>query len=139
MHSSFPENDQTHASDAATGVELWPNSALKTLAAKWPGMRSRWIIPPPAEGGVSTFALAEWELEKAVWTDLHHHDEINVVVEGELSVTVGGETVVARPGDTVRVAAGQLGRYSAPKYARMVAVYGRGSGKPDECFAYEPL
>lgn len=138
METSFSEDKQAHRPDATSAIELRPTSPLKTLSSKWPGMRSRWIIPPSSEGW-STFALAEWELEKAAWTDLHHHDEINVVVEGELSVTVGDQTVVVRSGDTVRVAAGQLGRYSAPAYARMISVYGPSSGKPDECFAYEPL
>lgn len=131
--------NEPHGSEATCAVELRPSSTLKTLSPKWPGMRTRWIIPPTSKGRRSTFALAEWELEKAIWTDLHHHDEVNVVVEGELKVTVGNETVIARSGDMVRVAAGQLGRYSAPSYARMIGIYGPSSGKPDECFAYEQL
>lgn len=121
-----------------SGVEFLPKGTMTALKAEWPGMRSRWIIPP-TEGGWSTFALGEWELEKAVWTDLHHHDEIAVVVEGELHVTVDGETVIARPGDTVRAKAGRLGRYAAPKYARMIGIYGSNSGQPDEAFDYQDL
>lgn len=122
----------------ASGVEFLPKGTLTALKAEWPGMRSRWIMPP-TEGGWATFALGEWELEKAVWTDLHHHDEIAVVVEGELHVTVDGETVIARPGDTVRAKAGRLGKYAAPEYARMISIYGPNSGQPDESFGYEDL
>ena len=86
-------------------------------------MRSRWIVEPrPA--GWSDFALSEWELRAAGWSDLHPHTETNLVVEGELHVECGGETVVAAAGDTVTVPAGQVGRYWAPTYARMFAIYG---------------
>lgn len=119
-------------------LNLWKADALVALKNEWPGMRSRWIISPQT-GGWGGFALSEWELERAAWTDLHHHDEVNVVVEGELHVECDGKTVVAKPGDSVRVRAGHLGRYSAPKYARMVAVYGPNQGEPDESFAYEQL
>lgn len=126
------------AGRARAGVDLWPNTELSPLREDWPGMRSRWIIPPRTEGW-SDFVLSEWELEKAAWSDLHHHDEVNVVVEGELHVESAGESVVARPGDTVRVPAGQLGRYSAPVYARMITIYGPNPGRPDERFDFEPL
>ena len=119
-------------------VEKFPAEQMLPINDEWPGMRGRWMLPPQ-EGGWSTFSLGEWELERAVWTDLHHHDELNVVVEGELHVESDGRTVVARPGDTVRVRAGSLGRYSAPVYARMIAVYGPNDGQADEAFAYEQL
>lgn len=119
-------------------VELLSSHGLAPLQEDWPGIRSRWIVPP-TEGGWSGFALGEWELERAVWTDLHHHDEFNVVVEGELHVESNGQTVIAGPGDSVRVAAGQLGRYSAPAYARMISVYGPNPGRPDESRTYESL
>ena len=88
-----------------------------------PGMRSRWIFEPRPEGW-NEFVLSEWELRAAGWSDLHPHTETNLVVEGELHVECGGETVVAAPGDTVTVPAGQVGRYWAPTYARMFAIYG---------------
>ena len=46
------------------------------------------------------------------------------VLEGRLFVACDGETVEAVTGDVVRVPAGSVGRYWAPEYARMVAVYG---------------
>ncbi|WP_413471400.1 hypothetical protein [Streptomyces sp. MB09-02B] len=44
-------------------------------------------------------------------------------MEGHLFVACDGETVEAVTGDVVRVPAGSVGRYWAPEYARMVAVY----------------
>ena len=87
------------------------------------GSRCRWLLEPPPESW-SDFVLSEWELERIGWTDLHPHDETNIVVEGELHVECEGETVVVGPRGTVRVPAGKVGRYWAPVYARMVAVYG---------------
>ena len=118
-------------------VQLTPQQPLEATSSDWPGMRSRWIVPPRPEGW-SDFVFSEWELEAATWTDLHHHDELNFVVEGELEVESEGTTVVARPGDTVIVKAGHLGRYTAHTYARMVAVYGPNPGKPDEHFSFTP-
>ena len=69
-------------------------------------------------------AVMEWELTCAEWTDRHPHDEFNYVLEGELHVESQGQTVVARTGDLVRVLGGCLGRYAAPRYARMLAIYG---------------
>lgn len=132
-----PDKVPSSQPDTAT-VEVWPRQPLAAIQEDWPGMRSRWIVPP-TEGGWSGYALSEWELERAAWTDLHHHEEINVVVEGELQVECDGTTVIARPGDTVRVPPGRLGRYSAPDYARMIAIYGANPGKADEAFAYESL
>jgi hypothetical protein len=86
-------------------------------------MRSRWIIPPSPEGWAD-FVFSEWELRAAGFSDHHPHTETNLVVEGELHVEANGVTVIAGPGDTVRTPAGVVGRYWAPTYARMVAVYG---------------
>src|SRR5687767_13855186 len=122
--------DDTRSTDSPSPnapVELVQRDVLAPLREDWPGMRSRWIVPPRDEGWPDV-VLSEWELERAVWTDLHHHDEINHILEGELHVETGGTSVIARTGDTVRVAAGQLGRYSAPKYARMFTVYGPNPG-----------
>ncbi|TAM70656.1 MAG: cupin domain-containing protein [Microbacteriaceae bacterium] len=86
-------------------------------------MRTRYIVDP---GGDSWqhFALSEWELEAAGWTDAHPHDEINIVVEGELHVETEGNTVILHSGDAVTVTAGSTGSYWAPRYARMIGVYG---------------
>lgn len=123
-----------------TPVELKPRQPLETISDEWAGMRGRWILPPvgPRPEGWSDFVFSEWELEGGTWTDLHHHDEHNYVIEGELHVESEGTTVVARPGDTVTVRAGHLGSYSAPTYARMVAVYGPNPGEPDEHFSFVP-
>jgi mannose-6-phosphate isomerase-like protein (cupin superfamily) len=87
------------------------------------GSRCRWLLEPPPESW-SGFVLSEWELERTGWADLHPHDETNIVVEGELHVECEGQTVVVGPRGTVRVPAGKVGRYSAPVYARMFAIYG---------------
>ena len=88
-----------------------------------PRMRSRWVLEP-ADEAWDGFALSEWELTAAGWADRHPHTETNIVVEGELHVESGGVTVIAATGDTVTVPAGQTGRYWAPSYARMMAIYG---------------
>ena len=71
--------------------------------------------------------IGEWSLTKAAWTDRHHHDEINRVLEGELHVTSDGETTIVHPGEMVVVPAGALARYSAPVFARMMFIYGPSS------------
>ncbi len=132
--STVPESETI-----GTGpVRLLPSAPLNVKRPDWPGMRSRWIVPP-VPGGWAGFALSEWELHAATWSDLHHHDEYNLVLEGELHVTSGGHTRIARAGDTVVVAAGNLGRYSAPVFARMIAVYGPNPGLSDEEAGYEAL
>ncbi len=83
----------------------------------------RTLIPPPPQGWPG-FALMEWELRGETWSDVHPFDEVNYVLDGELHVSSGGSTVVAAPGDAVRVPAGEPGVYSAPSYARMLAIYG---------------
>lgn len=139
MTNMSEEAERPVASDLdGDAVVLWPGEDLAARFDHWPGMRSRWIIPPTKEGW-DKFALSEWELEKAAWTDLHHHVEVNVILEGELTVECDGLTVVGTRGDTVRVGAGKLGRYSAPVYARMLAVYGPNPGREDEEFSYEPI
>ena len=45
-----------------------------------------------------------------------------------LHVESDGQTVVAAAGDTVTLTAGSVGRYWAPGYARMLAIY---SPNPD--------
>jgi len=68
--------------------------------------------------------MGQWSLTAAAWTDRHHHDETNWVVEGELHVTCDARTEVVRAGETVVVPAGSLARYAAPGFARMLYVYG---------------
>ena len=75
------------------------------------------------EGRRQQPAFIEWELRSAEWIDTHPHDEFNFVLEGSLHVESGGVEVVAGPGDLVRVTASEEGRYFAPTYARMLAIY----------------
>jgi ethanolamine utilization protein EutQ (cupin superfamily) len=71
--------------------------------------------------------VGEWSLDRAAWTDRHLHEEINYVIDGELHVTYDGATYIAGPGDVVVVPAGSRARYAAPRFARMVFVYGPSS------------
>ena len=95
------------------------------------------VIKPPVPGGWSEPALFEWELTSESWTDEHPHSEYNFVIEGQLFVESGGVTVEAQTGDVVRVPAGAAGRYWAPKYARLLAIYGPSTGGPSRRLAYE--
>jgi mannose-6-phosphate isomerase-like protein (cupin superfamily) len=97
------------------------------------------VIIPPAQGGWSEPALFEWELTAESWTDEHPHSEYNFVIEGQLFVESGGMTVEARAGDVVRVPAGAVGKYSAPKYARLLAIYGPSKGGAGRKLSYEKL
>jgi ethanolamine utilization protein EutQ (cupin superfamily) len=58
------------------------------------------------------------------------------VIEGQLFVESGGVTVEAQAGDVVRVPAGTVGRYWAPKYARLLAIYGPSSGGASRQLGY---
>jgi mannose-6-phosphate isomerase-like protein (cupin superfamily) len=97
------------------------------------------VIIPPVKGGWSEPALFEWELTAESWTDEHPHSEYNFVIEGQLFVESGGVTVEARAGDVVRVPAGAAGKYSAPKYARLLAIYGPSPGGASRKLSYEKL
>jgi len=97
------------------------------------------VIMPPVQGGWSEPALFEWELTAESWTDEHPHSEYNFVIEGQLFVESGGVTVEAQTGDVVRVPAGAVGRYWAPKYARLLAIYGPSKGGPSRRLGYEKL
>ena len=97
------------------------------------------VITPPVQGGWCEPAMFEWELSAESWTDQHPHSEYNFVIEGQLFVESGGVTVEARAGDVVRVPAGAVGRYSAPKYARLLAIYGPSKGGPSRKVSYEKL
>jgi hypothetical protein len=91
------------------------------------------VILPPLQGGWSEPALFEWELTAESWTDQHPHSEYNFVIEA------GGVTLEAQTGDVVRVPAGAVGRYWAPKYARLLAIYGPSDGAPSKTLGYEKL
>ena len=54
-------------------------------------------------------------------------------------VESGGVTVEAGPGDLVQVPPGVTGRYWAPAYARLLAVYGPSKGEPSGRPYYEKL
>jgi ethanolamine utilization protein EutQ (cupin superfamily) len=109
------------------------------LTGDGPEMAGRGIVDPD-DAGWQSVAVMEWELRAAEWTDRHPYDELNFVLDGELHVESDGLTVVARTGDTVRVAAGSTGRYSAPTYARMLAIYGPNpDGFESDSFALRPL
>jgi mannose-6-phosphate isomerase-like protein (cupin superfamily) len=97
------------------------------------------VIIPPAKGGWSEPALFEWELRAESWTDEHPHSEYNFVIEGQLFVESGGVTIEAQAGDVVRVSAGAAGRYWAPGYARLLAIYGPSKGGLSRRLGYEKL
>ncbi|MBT0771501.1 cupin domain-containing protein [Kineosporia sp. J2-2] len=137
-----PMNDDVirPGTPSATGEpRLRPARPLVSAAPGTPRMKSRWIFPPEREGWPD-FGLSEWSLTGASWSDHHPHSETNVVLEGELHVESGGTTVVARAGDTVTVPPGAQGRYWAPVYARMLAIYGPNpTGAPTELIGYEEV
>jgi ethanolamine utilization protein EutQ (cupin superfamily) len=94
---------------------------------------------PPVQSGWSEPVLFEWELTAESWTDQHPHSEYNFVIEGQLFVESGGVTVHAEAGDVVRVPAGAVGRYWAPTYARLLAIYGPNKGEPSRSLGYQKL
>jgi mannose-6-phosphate isomerase-like protein (cupin superfamily) len=96
-------------------------------------------IIPPVQGGWSEPRLFEWELTAESWTDEHPHSEYNFVIEGQLFVESGGVTVEAHAGDVVQVPAGAVGKYWAPTYARLLAIYGPSSGGPSRNLNYQKL
>jgi quercetin dioxygenase-like cupin family protein len=121
-------------SGAANMPTKFPRAPLSGRA----GPKSRVILPAPRDGW-SEPALFEWELAAESWTDKHPHNEYNFVIEGQLFVESGGVTVEAQAGDVVRVPAGAVGRYWAPKYARLLAIYGPSEGGSSESLGYEKL
>ena len=97
------------------------------------------VIRPPAPDGWSEPAIFEWELTAESWTDEHPHTEYNFVLEGQLFVESGGTTVQLNPGDLVQVPAGAMGKYWAPNYARMLAIYGPSKEGRSRKLGYEKL
>jgi mannose-6-phosphate isomerase-like protein (cupin superfamily) len=98
----------------------------------------RTIVAPAKEGWTEP-ALFEWELRGEAWTDEHPHSEYNYVIEGQLFVEAGGVTIEAGAGDTVQVPAGAVGKYWAPVFARMLAIYGPSGGQPSRKLGYQML
>lgn len=99
----------------------------------------RWFTEPPADAWSGPI-ISEWELVGEAWTDEHAHDEFAYVLEGQLFVESDGVTVEANQGDMVCVPAGSIGRYFAPKYARMLGIYGPNpDGEPMKNARFEKL
>ena len=96
-------------------------------------------IVAPTPGGWTEPAVFEWELRGEAYADEHPHTEYNYVLEGQLFVEAEGVTIEAGPGDTVQVPAGATGKYWAPAYARMLAIYGPSNGDPSRKLGYEKL
>lgn len=120
-------------------IKFYPGKEAPLFREEWPRMRSH-RLTPLSEGSWDDFVVSEWSLEAAAWEDFHPHPEYNYVVEGELHITVDDETVVLKAGDGATVPAGKLGRYVAPTYARMFAVYGPNpEGEESSHFKYEEL
>jgi quercetin dioxygenase-like cupin family protein len=116
-------DEESQGSATVDGPVLTNADALQPVSAEWPRMRARWIVKPQPDGWVG-YAISEWELIAAGFSDLHPHDEVAFVLAGELHIEANGREVVGRAGDSIRVPAGSIGRYWAPQYARMMGVYG---------------
>jgi uncharacterized cupin superfamily protein len=135
------ETQDASAEDLTTGgpIELWRATPMKQMKDEWTRMRTKLIFPDSYDRW-SDFALSEWDLKEAAWEDFHPHSETNVVIEGELHIECEGQTVVLHPGDVARVSPGKTGRYWAPVYARMFAIYGPNpDGLVSSAFKYEEL
>ena len=91
--------------------------------ARGNGVASRSILPSGG-GAWDGIVMGEWELERAWLEDMHPHDEINYVLEGELVVSCAGAVHRLSAGDTIRVPGGTAARYEAPVHARMLFLYG---------------
>ena len=118
--------------DAATTPSIFPKGEMS--GHNKPKCR---VIVPTLQGSRTEPALFEWELIAESWTDEHPHTEYNFVIEGQLFVESGGVTVAAVAGDVVRVPAGTAGTYWAPKYARLLAIYGPSEGGASRVLGYE--
>ena len=110
---------------AASAPELAVSTPLTAVSDTTPRMKARWMLTQHIRpDGWDTYAMSDWELDRAGFADHHPHDEANVVLEGPLHIRVGDVELVDQPGDTIRVPAGQTGDYWAPKYARMLGTTG---------------
>jgi quercetin dioxygenase-like cupin family protein len=124
--------------DVATVNPNAPTKFARTALTGHDEPKCRTIMPP-VPGAWSEPVLFEWELTAESWTDQHPHSEYNFVIEGQLFVESGGVTVEAQAGDVVHVAAGAVGRYWAPTYARLLAIYGPNKGEPSRSLGYQKL
>jgi uncharacterized cupin superfamily protein len=115
-----------------------PTKFARTPLSGQDGPKCRSIVSATSSDWTEP-VLSEWELAGEAWTDRHPHTEYNFVIEGQLFVESGGTTVEARAGDVVRVPAGTAGRYWAPRYARLLAIYGPSAGGSTELLGYEKL
>jgi mannose-6-phosphate isomerase-like protein (cupin superfamily) len=121
-----------------TDVAFTPTRFPRTELVGKDRPKCRAIVPPRSEGWVEP-ALFEWELTAESWTDEHPHTEYNFVIEGHLFVQSGGVTVEANAGDVIRVPPGAVGRYWAPRYARLLAIYGPSQGATSRFLGYQKL
>lgn len=119
---------------------VWRATELKSDKPEWKNNVGRFITAFPWDGPWTGFIMSEWELKEAIWQDRHPHEEFNLVIEGELHLTCDDQTVILKAGDAATVAPGKLGVYTAPKFAKMVTVYGPNpSGAESIDFAYQDL
>jgi mannose-6-phosphate isomerase-like protein (cupin superfamily) len=128
--------------DPGRALVRYPRVALKPGAGgRRSGCRTITGHLTDSPGAVwNDVAIHEWELEAEGWEDLHPHDETTYLLAGELVIESEGESVTLLPGDVAVVRGGHLGRYLAPGYARMLAIYGPNpSGAPSSGFRSFPI
>ena len=126
-----------HGEDAESALVRFPRVSLKPGAGgRRSGCRTITGHLTDSPGAAwNDVAIHEWELEAEGWEDLHPHDETTYLLDGELVIESDGESVTLHPGDVAVVCGGHLGRYLAPRYARMLAIYGPNpSGAPSSGF-----
>ena len=121
-------------SDVPGTLTIFPRTPLSGRD----GPRCRAIVPA-ARGGWSEPVLSEGELSAEAWTDKHPHTESNFVIEGKMFVKSGGTAIEAHEGDVIRVSGDTVAKYWAPKYARLLAIYGPSTGGSAELLGYEKL
>jgi mannose-6-phosphate isomerase-like protein (cupin superfamily) len=126
---------KTHGANASA---LAPTRFSPCDSSRDEGPACRTLLPKTA-GGWSEPVIFEWELRGESWADEHPHCEYNFVIEGELFVESGGVTVTARTGEVVKVPAGVAGRYWAPHYARLLAIYGPSAGGASRVLGYQRI
>jgi len=82
-----------------------------------------WVSPPNPQGWTDP-VLSFWELTAESWTDHHVHIEWVYIVKGQLFIEVDGVEMEFNEGDVALVPGGYTGYYKAPKYAKMLSIYG---------------
>jgi len=101
----------------------YPDAPLTRDESKAAEPRHRWVNYPSPEGWIEP-VLSFWELTGEAWTDHHAQIEWDYIIEGQLFLEVDGVEMEFNKGDIARIPPGKLGRYRAPVYAKMLAVYG---------------